>query len=75
MTKQADEIAKERLFEESKKKVNAMADRTQSVKVRVKAANLLGFLAKYDSMGSAVTFKHFFIADEQKRTRIVSLIS
>jgi hypothetical protein len=29
-----------------------MMDKNQTIRVRIKAASLLGFLAKYDSIGS-----------------------
>lgn len=60
----ARENEKAKLQDECRKKVLAMADRSQSVKVRVKASNLLGFLAEYDSLGSADIFKQYFVVDE-----------
>ena len=51
-----------------------MAERNQSVKVRIKAANLLGLLAKYNSLECPVLFKRYFIADENNRPRILSSI-
>jgi hypothetical protein len=38
-----------------------MAERNQAVKVRVKSANLLGFLAKYNSLGSPKLYKKSFL--------------
>ena len=38
--------------EECRKTVSRMADRNQAIKVRIKVPGLIGFLAKYDSIGS-----------------------
>lgn len=51
-----------------------MAERNQPVKTRVKAANLIGLFAKYNSLGSKETFKRFFVGDQDQRSRIVSAI-
>lgn len=51
-----------------------MAERNQSIKVRIKAANLLGLVAKNNSLGCSETFKNFFIADSNNRARILSAI-
>lgn len=62
------------LKEECRKAVITMAERNQAAKVRIKAANLLGLLAKYDSLGCKQTFKNYFIADSNNRARILSAI-
>lgn len=51
-----------------------MAERNQSIKVRIKAANLLGLVAKHNSLGSSESFKNYFIADSNNRARILSAI-
>ena len=38
-----------------------MTDRNQTIKTRVKAASLLGLLAKYDSLASAQIFEQTFM--------------
>jgi hypothetical protein len=40
-----------------------MGDRNQTTKVRIKSAVLLGFLAKYDSLGSPELFEKYFLSD------------
>lgn len=62
------------LKEECRKTVITMAERNQTIKVRIKSADLLGFIAKYDSLGCKTTFKTFFIADVNNRNRILSAI-
>lgn len=41
-----------------------MMDRNQTIKVRIKAASLLGFLAKYNSLGKSEHFENFFIQNK-----------
>jgi len=38
-----------------------MGDRNQAIKVRIKAALLLGFLAKYNSMGCPKIYEEHFL--------------
>ena len=40
-----------------------MSDRNQPIKVRIKGASLIGFIAKYDSLGSSDIYKNFFFAE------------
>ena len=51
----------ESLFLECKQTVQKMSDRNQTIKVRLKAASLVGQLAKYDSLGDPERFKSFFL--------------
>ena len=53
------------LFQECKQIVQKMSDRNQTIKVRIKAASLVGQLAKFDSLGSPETFRSFFLAKLQ----------
>ena len=46
-----------------RKTVVKMSDRNQAIKVRIRVAGLVGFLAKYDSMGSADKYKQFFLSE------------
>lgn len=42
-----------------------MSDRNQTIKVRIKAASLVGQLAKYDSLGDPERFRQFFLSKLQ----------
>ena len=55
-------------LDECKQTVLKMAERNQAMKVRVKSANLLGFLAKYNSLGSPELYKKSFLG----KARIVA---
>ena len=44
--------------------VQRMTDRNQTIKVRIKAASLLGFLAKFNSLGNAEKFYKLLIANK-----------
>ena len=51
-----------------------MGDRNQTIKVRIKAAVLLGFLAKYDSLGSPELYEQYFLSDLKQKTRLFSTV-
>ena len=51
----------ESTYLECKQTVQKMSDRNQTIKVRIKAASLVGQLAKYDSIGDPERFRQFFL--------------
>ena len=50
-----------------------MNDKNQAIKVRIKGALLLGFVAKYDSLGSPDLFEEYFLS-EKSRNRLILTI-
>ena len=69
-----DDVDKLNNQDECRKTVAKMADRNQSIKVRTKVASLLGFLEKYESLGTSDLYKRYFISDSKQKTRIVSVV-
>ena len=51
----------EAIYLECKQTVMKMSDRNQAIKVRIKAASLVGYLAKYDSVGDPELFDQYFL--------------
>ncbi len=47
-----------------RKTIVHMSDRNQAIKVRIRVAGLLGFLAKYDSMGSVDKYVQLFLSEQ-----------
>ena len=64
----------EKNLEDCKKIVFRMNDRNQSIKVRIKAATLLGFVAKYNSLGSGAVFEEFFLSDKPSRVKLINQV-
>lgn len=46
-----------------RKIVVTMSDRNQAIKVRIQVASLIGFLAKYDSIGSVDKYVQMFLSE------------